>query len=72
MVKDKTIEISVKTLFTGKRSAEQAFVELIRQGKPSKSANKLDLYGKSTYSRGNFESIAFPDAHAPERGMYHE
>jgi hypothetical protein len=70
--KDKTVEISVKTVFTGKRSAEQAFVDLIRQRKPGKSANNLELFTKTVYNGNNFDSVVFPDIHAPERGICYE
>jgi len=69
MAKDRTIEISVKTVFTGKRSAEQAFIDLIRQKKPSKSTNRLEITGKKAYNGSNFDSVVFPDLHAPERGI---
>ena len=72
MVKDKTIEISVKTVFIGKRSAEQAFVDLIRLRKPEKSSNKLDLSLRIPYNGSNFVSCVFPDVHAPERGICYE
>ena len=65
MKNDKTIEISVKTVFTGYRSAEQAFIDLIRRRNSGKE-NKLALIPNLMYA----ESTVFPDVRqAPERGM---
>ena len=72
MRKEKTVEISVKTVFTGKRSAEQAFVDLIKQRKPGISANSLEMFTKKAYNNSNFDSVVFPGIHAPERGICYE
>ena len=66
MKKDKTIEISVKTVFTGRKSAEQAFIDLIKRRIAMMSANGLEPFINTEYNNGN---VVFPDVHAPERGI---
>jgi hypothetical protein len=72
MKNEKTIEISVKTLFTGKISQEQAFVDLIRRrsGRNGvKSTTEFALIPKLMYNR---DTVVFPGVHAPERGKCYE
>jgi hypothetical protein len=71
MKNDKPIEISVKTVFSGVRSTEQAFIDLIRlhRRKAAKSTNGLELIPNLMYN-GN---VVFPGVHvAPERGICYE
>jgi hypothetical protein len=63
--KDKPIEILVTTVFTGKRSMEQAFYELIRRRIAVKPANTLALAPLAAYT----EPVVIPGVHAPERGI---
>ena len=66
MKKDKTIEISVKTVFTGRKSAEQAFIDLIKRRIAMMSANGLEPLINTEYNNCN---VVFPDVDAPERGI---
>jgi hypothetical protein len=64
--KDKSIEISVKTVFIGRKSAEQAFIDLIKRRIAMMSSNGLESSMKTDYNNSN---VVFPDVHAPERGI---
>jgi len=70
MKKDKPIEIEVKTVFTGGKSAEQAFVDLIRLRNGAMTAFGVELIPKQMYNGGN---VVFLDGHStPERGHAHD
>jgi len=60
---EKSIEISVKPVFIGIKTAEQVFVDLIRR---QISANGLEPFTKMRYNNSN---VVFPCVHAPERGV---
>jgi len=67
--KDNVIEISVRTIFTGRRSQEQAFIDLIRQKRAQRYiTNNLALAPDRDYT----EIVVFPGVHAPERGTDNE
>ena len=69
MRNDKPIEISVKTVFSGVRSTEQAFIDLLRRRNAANITNGLELIPKKMYN-GN---VVFPGVHvAPERGICYE
>jgi len=69
MKNDKPIEIAVKTIFTGRKSAEQAFVDLIRSRIAAESQDKLELIPNQVYTG----IVVFPGVHeAPERGIGYE
>ena len=69
MKNDKPIDISVKIVFTGHRSVEQAFIDLIRRRNGVNPENKLVLIPNLMYD----ESVVFPGVHeAPERGICYE
>ena len=69
MKNDKPIDISVKIVFTGHRSVEQAFIDLIRQKICDKLESKLALIPNLMYNEG----VVFPDVReAPERGICYE
>ena len=60
------VEISVKTIFTGKRSAEQVFVDLIRRrGNAIKSAVGLEASIRRGYTGSD---VVFPGVYAPRKG----
>jgi len=67
MNSEKTIEIAVRTVFAGGRSAQQAFIDLIRAS-TQKARNSLEFMPNQVYT----ESVVFPGVHAPERGICHE
>ena len=64
MKNEKTIEISVKTVFTGRKSVEQVFIDLIKRKYAVISTNGLEPPIRTDYNNGN---VVFPDVHAPER-----
>ena len=69
MKNEKPIEISVKTVFTGKQSQEQAFVDLIRRRNGLKSTDNLAFIPNQVYT----DTVVFPDVReAPERGICYE
>ena len=69
MRSEKPIEIEVKAVFTGRRSAEQAFIELIRRRTAEKSADKLELMPNQMYNG----IVVLPAVReAPERGTCYE
>jgi hypothetical protein len=53
-------EISVKSIYTGNRSIEQAFISLIRQ----KMAEQLENAARKAYTKG----VVYPDVHAQRKG----
>jgi len=58
-------EISVRAVFTGQRSQEQAFIDLIRHKRAQRYiAGNLALSPDKAYT----EIMVFPGVHAPERG----
>jgi len=63
---EKSIEISVKPVFIGIKTAEQVFVDLIRRQISAKTANGLEPFTKMRYNNSN---VVFPCVHAPERGV---
>ncbi len=66
---EKAVEISVKTIFTGRRSPEQAFVELIRRKRTDCREYNLEPSADRRYT----EPVVFPFVReAPERGIRHE
>jgi hypothetical protein len=56
-------EISVKPVYTGKRSLEQAFIDLIR----SKMTNAVDSTPNKPYTK----EVVYPDVHARKKGGTH-
>jgi len=62
----KTTDIAVKVVFAGGRSAQQAFIDLIRR--LDKAAPGLELRQEQAYT----EPVVFPGVHAPERGTGYE
>ena len=69
MKNNKSIEISVKTVFTGRRSVEQAFVDLIRRRINPGSTIGLELIHNQRYN----DIVVFPDVHkASERRICNE
>ena len=63
MRNEKPVEISVRAVFSGVKSTEQAFIDLIRR---RNAANYLEFIPKKMYN-GN---VVFPGVHvAPERGI---
>ena len=69
MKNDRPIDISVKIVFTGHKSAEQAFIDLIRRRDGLILENKLALIPNLMYNEG----VVFPDVReAPERGICYE
>ena len=68
MKSEKSVEISVKAIFTGKKSAEQVFTDLIRRSNSLKPTNGIELMPKKMYN----DIVVFPDVHASERGMCYE
>jgi hypothetical protein len=65
MKNNKVIEISIKPVFIGKRSAEQTFIDLILH-KVAKKGNRLETSANRGYTKHN---VVFPAVHAPERGI---
>ena len=63
---EKSIEISVKPVFIGLKTAEQVFVELIRKEISANIANGLEPLARMRYNGSN---VVFPSVHAPERGI---
>jgi len=63
---EKSIEISVKPVFIGLKTAEQVFVDLIRRQISNKNANGLESFTKMRYNNSN---VVFPCVSAPERGV---
>jgi len=63
---EKSIEISVKPVFIGMRTAEQVFIDLIRRQISTKNKNSLEPKAEMGYNEGN---VVFPTVHAPERGI---
>ena len=59
---EKPIEISVKAVFIGIRSAEQAFIELIRRKSAAKPEDGLEPLAEKDYNN----SVVFPGVHAPK------
>jgi len=69
MKNEKPVEISVKTVFTGKQSQEQAFLDLIRRRSGLISADNLAFIPNQVYT----EPVVLPDVReAPERGICYE
>jgi hypothetical protein len=65
MRNDKPIEILVKTVFTGRKSAEQAFIDLMRSRISINWTNEVELMPNQMYNG----VVVFPGVHAPERGV---
>ena len=65
----KPIEISVKTVFTGRKTAEQVFIDLIRRKNAEKTKLGLEPLAQRDYNNSN---VVFPNVHAPERGKCYE
>jgi hypothetical protein len=61
-----TIEISVRSFFTGMKSAEQVFVDLIRRRIATRSVISFEPSNEGDYSDNN---VVFPGVHAHEREM---
>ena len=68
MNNDKIIEISVKTIFTDGRTAQQAFIDLIRRRIADLSQARLELMPNQVYNG----VMVFPGVHAPERVTSYE
>jgi hypothetical protein len=69
MKNDKPIEISIKTIFTGTKSAQQVFIDLMRRQINHISRNRLELIPTQMYN----EAVVFPGVHnAPEREICYE
>ena len=67
MKNDRPTEISVKTVFTGGRTAQQAFVDLILRKRFDISEKAFDMIPNQMYNN----AVVFSDVHkAPERGIY--
>ena len=59
MKKEKSVEISVKAVFSGRKSPEQVFIELVQK--------KMELHGKNldkTPAKAYTNDKVFPDVHA--------
>jgi len=66
MRNEKPIEISVRAVFSGVKSTEQAFIDLIRRRNATNIAYNLEFIPEKMYN-GN---VVFPGVHvAPERGV---
>jgi hypothetical protein len=57
---EKAVEISVKTIFTGGKSKEQIFIELIRRKRAERFASGLEKALPKSYTK----AVVFPDVHA--------
>ena len=66
MRNEKPIEISVKAVFSGVKSTEQAFIDLLRRRNSANITNGLEFIPIKAYTC----NVVFPGVHvAPERGI---